>query len=278
MCYDTSNAKVIPVLLSTEVIHMARPSIPLNVEDLVARYREGECVTDLAEKFNVPHTPIQDRLRKAGVLRKIAEDLNRYKRESMIDLPLDELLDRYRRGESAISISRYYKVSTIVIRRRLLDAGLFSRHGSGDQPVSLARTAELRSHNIGSGERWLAQVIKSAGMRIRAQAAIYRYNIDMLVNDTVAVELITCSGTPYSASRYRKRIEYLLDRYCLLIVWSFGRHTLTPIGAKKTTSILKTLCTNPAKSRGQYWVIRGDGELASCGDNSNDVTFVPATV
>jgi hypothetical protein len=278
MCYDASNLKRIPILISTEIVHMARPPIPLNVKDLVRRYRSGERVLDMAKNLGVAHTTIQDRLRRAGVLRKVAEDLSRYKRESMIDLPISEVIDRYLNGESANALAESYGVSRIVISKRLLDAGVLTK-GTGDPLISRARTAETRGHNIGSGERWLAQVFESIGLRVRMQAAIDRYNVDILVNDTVAVELMTCTGTPYlTAVRYRQRIEYLLNRYCILVVWSSGKSILTKSGADKVATLLKKLCRCPTSARGQYWVIRGNGELACRGDDPNDISFIPTTV
>jgi hypothetical protein len=268
---------------------MARPPIPLDTNDLVARYADGESVLSIAKALKVSHTTVQDRLRKAGVLRSIAEDLRSYKRATMTSLPTKTVVKLFNNGNSIMSLSKMFEVSRSVIRLRLIEAGVLpgdnrtTKHSRAADPnrschVSSAKVAELRGYHIGSGERWLTSEFKKARLKVREQAAVGPYNVDILVRDTIAVEVMTCAGTPYSSPRYTKRLEYILDRYGLLIVHCPPKHVLIPEGAKKIVSLTKRLCRSPSSVLGQYWVIRGTGELSCRGNDLDDLSLVPAPI
>lgn len=278
---------------------MARPPLKLDVDDVVRRYANGETVLSIAGTLGVSHTTIQKRLRDAGVLRRVAEDLRAHKKRTAHALPLDEIARRYGEGESIKSIAHSFGVARVVINRRLDQLGVEHRSISDSMrakydamtaeerrtlvatPERLEACAKTRQRTlsaVGTGEAWLAAELASAGMSVVPQAAVGKYNVDVLVNDSVAVELMADSPFPYTSERDRKRIEYLLQRCAVVVVWSAGRFVLTPTSMRDVVAFCERVCADPAFSQGKYWVIRGSGELAFASHNADNDTVVVSSV
>jgi DNA invertase Pin-like site-specific DNA recombinase len=93
-------------------------------EDLVARYAAGESLNAIAAATGLYPTAVYYRLRRAGVeLRSVAEA----RRNARLDLPVAEIVERYRAGETLVEIARSLGVSHHVIRCRLAEAGVERR-------------------------------------------------------------------------------------------------------------------------------------------------------
>jgi hypothetical protein len=96
-------------------------------EDLVARYAAGESRGAIAAATGLHPPTVHYRLKRAGVeMRSVAEA----RRNARLDLPVAEIIERYRTGESTYAIGRLLGVSAQCIRERLIEAGVERRRGT----------------------------------------------------------------------------------------------------------------------------------------------------
>jgi hypothetical protein len=95
--------------------------------DLVARYADGASLDAIGAATGLHPTAVHYRLRRAGAeMRSVAEA----RRNARLDLPVAEIVERYRAGEPIAAIGRSLGVSHHVIRERLIEAGAKQRQGT----------------------------------------------------------------------------------------------------------------------------------------------------
>lgn len=90
----------------------------LPVQDIVARYQEGESATDIGEDYGCSNTTILDLLRRNGVARRAGR---------MVDLPVpdEELARRYVEERAQLQdLAAEFGVTVNLISRRLAKAGV----------------------------------------------------------------------------------------------------------------------------------------------------------
>ena len=138
-----------------------------------------------------------------------------------------------------------------------------------------------RSGRPGSAmEELLGELLESRGLSVVHQKAVGKYNIDLAVEGTVAVEV---SGRPKKGAnlaRIPKRVKYLGDAgWSMVVVWSnTQRHPVTEECAEYVVSFLDELRRDPALV-GEYRVVRGGGEFIARGRmDDDDIPFVLSPV
>jgi DNA-binding CsgD family transcriptional regulator len=105
--------------------------------DLVARYRAGETCKLIAAATGLSESVVRRRLRRAGVEMRqggVPEGFGRH------DLPVAQIVERYRAGESTYAIGRALGVSNWTVRQRLIEAGI-ARRPAGTHPRGIKRRA-----------------------------------------------------------------------------------------------------------------------------------------
>jgi DNA-binding Lrp family transcriptional regulator len=95
-------------------------------EDLVARYAAGESLGAIGAATGLHPTAVHYRLRRAGVEMRSVAEARQYAR---LDLPIAEIIERYRAGDPIAAIGRSLGISHHVIRERLIEAGIKRRTG-----------------------------------------------------------------------------------------------------------------------------------------------------
>lgn len=216
----------------------------------------------------------------------------------------DDIIERYRAGESANALADELGIARKTLKSHLLDAGVEVRGRAGSVaakmstlsdteraawlarleagPAALRGTdysdARLRSHAAGRAghERWI-----TAEERLLAewlpgdvvhQPAVGRYNADLMLSGTVAVEVQRSDHTSYHRTRWAflQRLDYILDlgQAVAVILWN-TTVVLHPIVATELIAFAEITGRNPS-SRGQYRVIWGDGKYVSRGDHDID--------
>ncbi|MFC9337360.1 hypothetical protein ACFT0G_02820 [Streptomyces sp. NPDC057020] len=85
--------------------------------EIVRRYRDGESLTALAQRYGVHSSTIRRRIPKAVIRRQ--GPVSPTQRRGPLDLPDEQIRQRYRKGESAYSLAKAFAVSQSVIRRRI---------------------------------------------------------------------------------------------------------------------------------------------------------------
>lgn len=204
---------------------------------------------------------------------------------------VDNIVKRYRAGESILSIANGAPFSRPVITRVLRDrAGYrdrrraalnrYKRMAPADRSA-LANNAHLAAaiareksgQFVGAGERKLAQWIRERGIEPVPQKAVGIYNIDVAIHP-IAVEVHLSHASPkFSATCYRRRMEralYLIEAgWSILYVWDPSAKRITEGAADYAVAFLQETNRNPS-AIGEYRVIRGSGELFAFGRPDGD--------
>jgi hypothetical protein len=95
--------------------------------DLVVRYRAGETVEAIAAATSLSKSVVHDRLKRAEVEMRRGGTPPGYGR---LDLPVAEIIERYKGGEPIVAIGRLLGVSHHAIRCQLVEAGAKQRQGT----------------------------------------------------------------------------------------------------------------------------------------------------
>jgi transposase len=102
----------------------SRGALGVTDADLVARYRAGETCKVIAAVMGLSESVVRRRLKRAGVEMRRGGGREGHGRH---ELPVAEIIERYRAGESIRAIGRSLAVSDWTVRRRLIEAGLEMR-------------------------------------------------------------------------------------------------------------------------------------------------------
>ena len=236
----------------------------------------------------------------------------------MIDPPdIGDLTRRYESGETPTALGRHYGVSRTVVQRWLTEAGVRLRTGSESSRIRMAKmtpaerranasaahearrgqvvTPETRrkfaatrerlsregSWRRSAGEEAMGRFMDEAGLEyVPEQVVADFYNVDLGCSP-VAVEVLGGGwhGSEDRRLHHSKRTHDILNRgWHMVFVWSTNSRPLTREGAHKVIAHVEEARLHPSPV-GQYWVLRGDGELvASGGDEGDDFALVPTSV
>jgi DNA-binding CsgD family transcriptional regulator len=108
--------------------------IDLPVAEIARRYRAGETLDMIAAMTGLNPSTVKYRLRRAGVaLRRTGKAPG----QGRLDLPVAEIIRRYRAGQSTHAIGRALGVSADTIHGRVVEAGV-ARRPPGTRGVKAA--------------------------------------------------------------------------------------------------------------------------------------------
>lgn len=211
---------------------------------------------------------------------------------------LDDLISRYKSGESVLKLAGEFGVDRGVVKRNLIAAGVTIRTNSEAtqlrvdrlsfaerkaitanankaargrkcsvaERVKKADTRELKQIGISPVEVLLAGMLRERGLivDIILQKAIGIYNIDIALEESrIAVEIYggcfhTCKR---HARREQERVPYILNAgWHLLIIWVDGKnHPVSVKTADYVIAFAQSIGRNEPARR-EYRVIWGDGE------------------
>jgi very-short-patch-repair endonuclease len=133
-----------------------------------------------------------------------------------------------------------------------------------------AKGREQRASGASHAEIALSQMLLRHGVKCIPQLAIDKYNVD-LATDRLAIEVL--GGLWHSSKpNHIKRLRYILNQgWNVVYIWAIkNRSPLSEIAADYIVAFLNELRGDPSL-RGQYRVLRGDGqELArGCAQDDN---------
>jgi very-short-patch-repair endonuclease len=167
-------------------------------------------------------------------------------------------------------------------RRRLASAAHDAVRGIPKTEEQLLRAASAReragwNQRTSANEKVLDAWLRAQGVFPIREKAVGIYNVDFAI-ETVAVEVL---GGSWHACKpaHARRTPYILNQgWALLFVWSFKRAPLCAEAGEYLISYLEETRRNPSL-RGQYRVIRGDGQVAASGGSDDDeFALVPPSV
>lgn len=233
---------------------MPRKFVPPDPQHIIDLYRSGLGTEDVAKQLPFPISSawVYNFLRDEGVLRT---------RQEAMDLVFAK---RTPEQHTAWTAAAHDAV-----------------RGSTRTEESLCRGARTRFEKqlgVSEVDRMMAEWLRPHESIL--QKDVGRYNVDVLVNDTVAVELLGHSshnrGGPQSA-RAADRAKYILSTGLnLLYVWITEGDVwrLRREAADYALAFLEKTSSDPA-FRGEYRVIWGDGEAAPHSGDLNDLASMP---
>src|ERR1022692_2215574 len=118
-------------------LRVIRPKLPpLDIGAITARYIAGESCAVIAASLGVNDETIRDRLIKAGVTMRTPGDYN----HEGIAVASEALVARYLAGESEKALAEALGIDRIVIRNRLLKAGVQRRGRSESMYLRMSQT------------------------------------------------------------------------------------------------------------------------------------------
>lgn len=225
----------------------------LDGESIAREYRDGISVLELATAHNIARASIELVLADQGVTKRTAG-------EQML------ILNSKRTPEQ---------------RKAQAAAAHEAKRGRPNSEEALERAAIARyrdsSGNVGPSELLMARWLTDRGLPVDAQIPVGKYNCDIGVGDRFAVELFggNWHATGTHAQREPERAEYIMGRgISLCYVWDQRRCRLQEAAADQVVSYFQLACLDPSPV-GQYWVVRGDGQLLATGRGQLDHGAIP---
>jgi hypothetical protein len=259
------------------------------IKDALKLYKTGMTMTKILEVLGLTN----DKLSKELRLRGIDTRANQRKQPSWNKLALNlppKLADLYHEGMSVLALSKKYRVTRHCIRLNLLHLGVkkirncsegmytrmehtplegrkaqtaaanktLRKYGQPpEQRIKLAawKARTFHGHHIGRGELELIEKLRNRGAKPIHQAPFEDYNIDILVDGTVAVELFTATCNLPKRKGFLKRTKKLLEGGYTVIAILGLRKNVVENYLDQVVSQLDVLRQNPPTRR-QYGVIR----------------------
>ncbi len=241
-------------VICLEVIDMSPKPLPLDVNDIVRRYKSGESEKAISELLSVSRTAIRRRLLMAGITP------NNRSRAMYIMASKLTPEERRRRTKAANAAARGRKVPI-------------------EERCKVAASREKSKKGISHLENSMEKILRKAGFEPVPQKAIGPYNCDLAVHP-VAVEIFG-GGWHFSGSHLARtpdRIRYLMDHgwHVLMVVIDARRFPLTTEVGNYVISYIKNARRHPSAVR-EYRVVRGAGHyLASGCADDNEISIIPA--
>lgn len=199
-------------------------------DELIELYTSGWSVKKLAEKFGVSRKTIATRLIKQGIQ-------PRNRSESMFNR---------------------MKFTTEEERKNLAKAANDAVRGRSAKRERLIKGSITRRRNpniIGFGENLLKDELIKVGFEVIPQFTVDIYNIDLLVNRNIAVEIKIGMANPLRIEKNRIKTKKLLDSDFDVIWINASSKESFIANLSNIVSYINIFCSNPSSIR-QYRVVR----------------------
>lgn len=234
-------------------INHAVKQIPNN--ELISLYSQGWSVKKLAEKFSVSRAVIADRLIQQGIQ-------PRNRSEAM-----------FNRMKFTTKEERKYLIAKAheVIRDKSLNRECFKKG-------AITRQENIVKKFVGFGEEILQRKLSKIGFKITPQFAFDTYNIDLVINGSIAVEVKLGSPTYFTTKKFKVKTEKLINSGFGVIWINFANRDWIKnrVALRNLVTYLQEFSLNPS-SIGQYRVIRCYFECSQRKDKLGHYTSVLAS-
>lgn len=221
-------------------------------------------------------------------------------------LPEDEICELFKTGASTKQLSEQYNIARHAIDRCLIKNGykprnrsesMFNRmsmssieerkiltekaheaaRGKKKSEEVKQKIALTRSRMIGFGENILQKGLVKAGFNVSPQHPFDIYNIDLLINGSIAVEIISSTGNPFRTKRFREKIKALLHSGLHVIIFQFVRRNYFVENIGNTISYIQRFCANPP-SICEYRVVLCGAKVTIARNDLNQFTSEGTTI
>lgn len=265
---------------------MVRKTDRLLIDDAISMNIHGLNIGEISQKTGISTSAIRVHFKERGHLtirhHRIAHNAQ--------DFPKQEAIESYVSGESIKSIAHKYGVQRKTIQDHLLRNGIQPRNRSAAMFTRMAGTTKeererlteaahnavrgkpqsrefrqkmmiTRSRNriekfIGFGEDILKERLIQSGLDVIGQYPFDIYNLDLLINGNIAVEILSSNSfNPFNKRQYLEKTKLLLERgyFVFWIVWVDKESLMGNL--ENIIADIHAICRNPS-SFGQYRVVR----------------------
>ena len=198
---------------------------------LIADYLSGKSVLQLHKEYGIERNTVSDTLLRAGIQLRNGSEANFIRMSRMTEAERRDIT----------------KSANISVR---------GKKQASDLRTKITKGREIAKTHMGLGEELLTDLLTHSGFNCVQQSAFQRYNIDILVNDSVAVELTTNSaGSVFTTSRTVEKIKDLTNAGINVLFISFNIEQSLVKCLDDIISDINFLQSNPS-SIGQYRVVR----------------------
>jgi len=215
-----------------------------NFDNIVKAYLSGVSENQLAKINNVSRSVIHRILLKKGIKRRGRSEAELLKWSQM---PKEKRKHQFKAAHEAA-------------RNRARSMGEMSKS---------AKTKQKTLSKVGKGEKYILNWFREKGFDAIPQRAFNQYNIDIAIGDSVAVELMRYTASPFRRESDSRKIKNLTNLgWNVIYVWVTRGDILVERTIEQIIPIIKRTYSDPT-FRGKYWVIRGTGEVytTSCSDS-----------
>lgn len=228
-----------------------------------------------------------------------------------IKLPVEEIIRKYKEGVSILALSKEYGVSRIVIKNRLIENGEQFRSGSEanflrmkklskEERMQLTKKAHdavrgktqspktrlristcryIHQTHKGFGEDIFQAKLINLGYKVLGQFPLKGYNIDLLVNNSVAVEIASGGVSKVKSKHNRTKIKNILELGYSIIYLTFSNNNLFIKNLDNCIPFIEQICRDHCSIGPHYRVIRCTSDGESIGRfKRNHPTLVPPPV
>jgi len=278
---------------------MPTKRINVDIDNLINLRNSGMSLSKISENVGVSVKVVRSRLIDAGIDTSIPT----------IEYDVDKIVKLYKSGMDKRSVGKTLGIHEMIVSKILSKNGYpTSKTRSESQRIRMSRMtqeerqkisrkahdsvrgtkktdSDLRKRAISKGkigkadsimEQKLLDLLTDRGLSVSSQFAIDKYNIDILVCGTVAVEISGRRRKMKDFELMRRRTKKILDSgYILLNIWTNTvSFPITDSAAEYVISLINLASSDPS-SIGKYWVIRGNGNvIAERCSYCDDIPFI----
>ena len=165
-------------------------------------------------------------------------------------------------------------------RKRLTEAAHLARRGIKIDNSELLKRANARSRLVGYGEAEIKNALDAAGVPTEVQRPCGKYNIDIAIGPSIAVEIVTQGNFRPTNPKFFNRIKYLSNSgYCIICV-TFRHNRLDDMigNLDDIIAFVKRSYRSPALKR-KNWMIRcGSKRFSRIRNNLGQLAAIPTPI
>lgn len=279
--------------------------IPPNLEDAIKLYQSGASVKQCADLCGLGHETFRQRLIERNIPLRTA-----WQTRGVRPTP-PGLVEAFLGGESVKALAGRHGLERSAVYRMLGEAGIDGRDRSSAmvlrwQRASAEQRAEMvaAAHEASRGsthslasliaaaqskagkprselETILGALLDGLGYPVSYGVPLGKYNLDLLVGSTVAVEVFGGGWHGYGdhLAGFAERSRHILDAgLSLAIVWVDQVKYPLHVRCAQHLGTLVEITRGHPSIKSQHWVVRGDGKfLATREDDGDQVPFITAS-
>ena len=281
---------------------MPRPLISIDMIHFADLRAKGYSIPVIAQILGINKSTLFSKIKKSGF--DIGKPITK-KQSIFIDIEI--IIHRYQCGDSILAIANDIGVSRSVITNRLktndvairsqLEANriMMSKRtpeenkrnceeankaifGKKQSIKTLVKRASTQSKCVGFGEIEIITELTNRGYQINGQTQCGKYNIDITVGNSIAVEICYAAGDRSRNPIFIERAKYLRDNGYTVIIVSFKNRESFIGNFNDVISLIERTHSLPPCSRKDRMIRCTFNRFSRGRNNLGQITSVPSPI